>query len=629
MKIYPNKSIVAVTKEVNPLTDIPLSYIDTSATSYSVTTVINENYKIKSKKEILPYDRVENFICLFDKHEKQIPYNEIFKNFQKDGNEYFYSPYGAHIFDPKKFEYSVTIKKTIKYSSNMPYNIKALVPNNPILANNLMTICGDAPQRLVAPANVLINNGDLSLASLTNGNILKTDLSFFVFDSKKTILEYDPIDKDFVSIDFNISNILNELTTNIVAIYKEDFAEKEPSEEEHMNIMELSEPNGFKFMIGSEAISYKVKNSILYDNIEFSTNKYFTVPKNTDNLIYHNIFDVKDKTPILIEEHVGKGFVIYLSEGIIEKASINNKVIYESLCKVFFSAYQRTNSISEWITDVIPDYIVSNKKIIKKDKFISNMELYKMFGLAADEVIPHEVNIDKVKYPFIKFTGMSKNYLTFEKDISGDNIKYSDPKKPEGTISIYTQNQNIIYFDDFIYSINDSIEDNIKVDIFSNEIIITTKTFRHSSSGIYVKYVNEPIKISLIKVVNNKEEQIQNADYYLIVKENDSASFFETVLSTDYKKEMGDILVTIQIRKDATDKIVYDMRQRGGGLDPFEKDNYDCFDIGHIIGRPYRKAGALIINLPKYLEVHKDIITQTIKQYSVAEDYPIIIFKED
>ena len=69
------------------------------------------------------------------------------------------------------------------------------------------------------------------------------------------------------------------------------------------------------------------------------------------------------------------------------------------------------------------------------------------------------------------------------------------------------------------------------------------------------------------------------------------------------------------------------MRQRGGGLPETYKDNYNCFDIGNINGRPYRKGNTLIITLPKYLEQYKDIIMDTVKQYCIAEDYPILLFE--
>ena len=73
---------------------------------------------------------------------------------------------------------------------------------------------------------------------------------------------------------------------------------------------------------------------------------------------------------------------------------------------------------------------------------------------------------------------------------------------------------------------------------------------------------------------------------------------------------------------------VFDMRVRGGGLPESEPDNFDCFDIGHVNGRPYRKGGSVIITLPKRLEKYKDIIEDTINQYKTAQVYPIIIFKE-
>ena len=628
MKIYPNKSILTVTKEVNPVTDIALSYIDTNAISYNISTLINENYKIKEKKEILPYDLISNnFICLFDKYEKQIDTDKLMNNFQREGREYTYVPYGSQSFNPQVFDYNVIAKKTIKYSSNVLYNINMLVSNNPELANRIITICGDAPSRLVAPANVIVNNGDLSLDSLINCNMKKADFNMMLFKDNNTILEFNPSTKTYEEVAFNVLNIFDTFSINVIAVHKEDSATKDWEEVENIPIA-LSKDK-VELKLSKDAIVFKIKSPIVYEEVKHTSNMYFSVPNNTTSIIYHNIFESKDKAPILIEEHVGKGFIIYMTESLIEKAINNSNIIYETLLKVYFEAYLKTDKIEEWIADKVPDYIVNNKKLIKKDKFISNIELHKMFGVNFDEIIPYEVKIDNLIYPFVKFTGMSKNYLTFEKVLNDDTKKYTDPIKPAGSISIYTQKQNIIYFNDFIYSINDSIEDCIKVERLNDSIIVNLKPFRHSSSGIYIKYIPEPIIIPLIKVINNKEEQIQNADFYLISKKNESASYFDVVSSDDYKNDMGNILATIQIRQNTSEKIIYDMRQRGGGLHIDEDDNYACFDIGHINGRPYRKASTLIITLPKYLEEHKDVIMETIKQYSVAEDYPIIIFKED
>ena len=87
--------------------------------------------------------------------------------------------------------------------------------------------------------------------------------------------------------------------------------------------------------------------------------------------------------------------------------------------------------------------------------------------------------------------------------------------------------------------------------------------------------------------------------------------------------------INISQDKENTKNNILDMRIRGGGLLEDEKDNFDCFDIGNIYGRPYRKGGALIITLPKYLEEYKDIVMNIVKQYMLADDYPIIIFEEE
>ena len=621
MKIYPNKSILTVTKEVNPATDIPLSYIDTNAINYDITTIIDENYKIKEKKEILPYDRIANSsLCLFDKRENQISTDLILKNFQREGKEYMYVPYGSQSFTPQWFKYNVIAKKTMKYSSNMAYNINLLIANNPLLANRIMPICGDAPSRLVAPANVIINNGDLSIDSLTNRNMKESDFMMMLFKDPHTIYEYDQVSNTYLEVEFNMDVILESLPLNIIAVYKEDSATSDENAIANENV---------ELKLAKAKTDYGVTSPIIYNNISYNTNLYFTVPSDTSKIKYHNIFNTKKQAPILIEEHLGKGFVIHTTEGMVNSAITNSNIIYEALLKVFFNSYQKTEELEEWITDKIPDYIVSNKKLVKKDKFISNVELHKMFGVNSDEIIPYEVIIDKNKYPFVNFTGMSNSYLTFEKDIKGENMKYSDAIRPEGTISIYTQKQNVMYFNDFVYSINDSIEDCIKVERVNQTIVVNLKNFKHSSSGIHVKNLPDPIIIPLIKIVDNKEEQLQNASFYLICGMLESASFFDIVNSDDYNKDMGNILATIQIKQKNSEKIIYDMRQRGGGLPIEEIDNYECFDIGHINGRPYRKASTLIITLPKYLEDHKELIMSTIKQYSVAEDYPIIIFKED
>lgn len=623
MKIYPSTSKVTVTKEVNILTDIPLSYIDTNAIDYTLNTLINEKFKTKEKKEILPYDKVDStVITLFDKYNNQIPYEEIVQNLVRDGDKYMYIPKGSKRFKPKTFEYNVTIKKHQKYASNMPYNINAIAYNNKNLANNLMPIFGDAPSRLAAPANISVNNGDLSLSSLTSMSIKKADVTFLMLKNHLTSIEDDFMNPgQTTNMPFDKMDFIDNFNSNLFCFYSSDFAVAEPEDEEDI------EQEKVLLYSAKEEIDYEIDEPIVFSKVNFSSKKYFNIPRDKDNIMYHSLFNIDGKTPILIEEHEGKSFMVYAVDELIKDPILYSKVIYETLSYIYFNRYLESDLTTEWIADEVPDYIIKNKTLIKKNKFTSNIEVNKLFGLSTAELEIIKVNIDKDKYPYVKYTGINENYLIFEK-VQGENNEYADPiKKDNDWISIYTQPE-IFFYKDFLYRINDSIEDCIKIQKIDDYIRIDLKPFRHSDAGIYVKEIST-LNIPLTKIVGNKEEQIQNADFYLVCKSNESASYFEIKNSTEYTKSDGYILLTIQVRQNGNQTIMYDMRNRGGGLPEGEKDNFDCLDIGHLFGRPYRKAGTLIITLPIRLKPHEETIKKILNQYCAAEDYPILLFKED
>lgn len=611
MKIYPNTSNIMVTTNVNTLTDIPLSYVDTEKLTYRINTVIESNFRNKIKQEVMPYENVnKNLICLFDKFGNLIDHTELTKHFKREDDNYVFVPYGSTIFNPKTFEYNVIAKKSMTYNSKMQYDLKVCVMSEP-LANSLMPIFGDAPYKKLAPSNILINSGSMSYSDLVSSTKNK-DIAFINLISP-TIDEQDNV--------FDKDSILKDMT-NIFAFMSNMYAEEVTEET-------ILDNNGIKFYQEEKHTDYRIKKPMIYDEVILSSNMFFTIPKDTETVKYHNIFNSTNKTPILIEEHVGKGFAIYCINEILYQASLYSKIFYEVMFYVYAKSYIQTRQYTEWITDEIPEYIVVNNKLTKKDKFMSQLELHKMFGLNEYEVVPYAININEEKYPFVKFTGLTNNYLTFEKDISGSNDAYKDPVKNSDAISIYTSRQDVLYFNNFLYKIDDSLEENIKVERIDNKVNVTIKPFRHSSTGIYVKTLTSfDIPLSYTNDLGN-EIQITNADYYITCKNNESASYLEYIESTSYSKKDGDIIATIQIRQDETEILVYDMRQRGGGLPESEKDNYNCFDIGHIFGRPYRRGGSFIVTLPKRLEKHKDMIEKTVKQYCAAEEYPIIIFEEE
>lgn len=605
MKIYPNSSNIMVTNSVNVLTDIPLSYVDTAKLEYRLNTVIESDFKNKIKQEVLPYEKMnKNIICLFDKNGNKIDSVELTKHLKRENDDYVFVPYGAVTFAPKTFEYNVTAKKSIVYNSKMQYNINVAVGEDS-LANSLMPIFGDAPTKCLAPSNILINSGSMSYGDLITSSLKDKDILF---------LSCDEISDDDLETPFKYKTNVFKF---ISAVASEDLTDD--------TVYDL---NSLKLYVSDEETKYSISKPGIFDEAAITTNMHFNVPGDKSGIKYHNLFN-SNVTPILLEEHEGKGFVVYAIEEIIHNISIYSKLMYEIMFYIYSKCYVQTEQYTEWIADKVPDYIVVNNKITKKERFISQLELHKMFGLNQYEVTPYEVDIDKELYPYVSFTGINDNYLIFEKDITGDNSKYQDPANEKNAISIFTARQNIIYFDNFLYKIDDSLEEYIKVERVDNVVRATIKPFRHSSSGIYVKTLTTLNMPLTYKDAMDNTIQINNIDYYIVCKQNESASYLEYVDSSTYTSSDGLILATIQIRLDETKTLVYDMRQRGGGLPESLADNYNCFDIGHIYGRPYRKGGATIITLPKKLESHKEMIMETVKQYCVAEEYPIIIFKED
>ena len=606
MKIYPNSSNIMVTNSVNVLTDIPLSYIDTQKLEYKINTVIKSDFKNKIKQEVLPYDKMnKNLICLFDKNGNQVNYLELTKHLKREGNDYIFMPYGSVAFSPKIFEYNVTAKKSIVYNSKMQYNINVAVSNE-TLSNVLMPIFGDAPTKGLAPSNILINNGSMSYSDLVSSSTKNKDI---LFNIKNSLDNNDEIEKPFET-KTNVFNFVMEIAA-------QDYTEQTFIDKEKVEMY-----------MSSEYRDFSIKKPAIYNQVDLNSNMFFNVPRDREGVKYHNIFN-SDVTPILLEEHEGKGFVIYAVNSLTHNIAKFSKIMYEVMFYVYAKGYVKTMQYREWIADRMPDYIVVNNKLTKKERFVSQLELHKMFGLNKYEVTPYEIEIDKDVYPFVNFTGLFDDYLIFEKDTSEDNKKYQDPANERNAISIFTSRQNIVYFDEFFYKIDDSLDENINVEKLNNSIRVTIKPYRHSTSGIYIKTMTSLDIPLYYKDSMNNTVQITNADYYIVCKQNESASYVEYVDVTNYSNSDGLILATIQIRQDETKTLVYDMRQRGGGLPESEKDNYNCFDIGHIYGRPYRKGGSMVITLPKRFEKHKDIIEQTVKQYCAAEEYPIILFREE
>jgi hypothetical protein len=318
-------------------------------------------------------------------------------------------------------------------------------------------------------------------------------------------------------------------------------------------------------------------------------------------------------------EYPKKGYVAVTHKSFLSSIETNVNLFYEALAYIYFNTYIETSPINEWITDVVPDYVITNNKFVQKDKFTSSMDLPKMFGLNAGEVILADIKIDTEN---IKFVNISNNFIVFQKLCTGAYQKYADPLKPTGGISVFTPAQDIMYYTQFAYKVEDSIINKVSVNKQDNKYYLVIDSLQSSSYGIST--TPTAIEINLTYTISYQQISITNALMYLCCKDN----ILTLVLEDNYTLDAGIIIMKLNISQTKNDMSVIDMRQRGGGLPETAADNYDLLDIGAINGRAYRPTGAVVITLPKRLEVYEDMLLKSLRKHMVAEEYPIILFED-
>ena len=828
MKIYPGNHTIKNVEKIDMNRDIQLGYFDSDFLENKVDIIIENDFKKDIKEKIIPYSYKTNSldISLYDKNMNKV--SNIDNLFTKlSNNNYQYVPYNSYTFVPKKFNYKIIAKKTMAYSSKNKYNIKVKCENEE-LANKLIYLFADSFERKICPMNIKFNNGDKKINSLINNE--KPEIQFLITECAE----------DDIDINYYLNN-------NIIPII---FCDK------------INDKNS---CIKKDKVDFNIKNNIIIKTNKFETDAYFNSQSDLNyeignkkyGVIYHKIFNNEKYSPIIIKEIVNKGFIIYCTTNMIDIFLKEYNIFYETIMYIYLNSYLITDEITEWLTDIMPDYIVKNKKLIQKDKFTSSIELYKIFGLNEDEIKPVGVEIeedfvykittqkkenynknnkynigigylnnisknnienilkskeshlenisidyydisenspninfifieseigdididyyinnnmipvifcDKIKKddqncenniektfeingniinnknintkyyfntqfnnsyisekkeyyinydmffneadespiiikeiinkgfiiycnknienilennndilyellikiylksykttndirtlklntdieidnndittkekvfellnlidkseiiidvetegetPIAACTSISNNYITFKKIY---RKAFADPIKKENQISIYTEKDNIMFFDNFIYHIQDSMINKINSNIIDNTLYITIDSFKNSSLNATINN-----KITLYKEIDN------NNEFKLVWNKNLKLLEIVNELKDNYI-----LIATFKVIRERKEYKLYDMRQRGGGLPKTKEDNFDCFDIGNILGRPYRKGGTLVtkINIPKKYEYNKDkiykIIHEELSKNMIADDLLIL-----
>lgn len=590
MKLYPgNHDIYSVTK-TDSNEEVVLGYVDSEYLEETIEINVSDDFNSSYSKELLPYNTIDNLeMTFYTRDGKALTKEEQEKMIlRQSGNNYVYIPNKSITFEPYKFTYKVLAKKNMKYMSSRKYNIKAACLDRS-LADILIHYFADSYERNLCPTNIRFNNGDKKIDSLFDADYQNSDFVFInSFDGETFAGNTDKIPVD----DYLENNTVTWIFCNEIP--------------------------GSEKVVNPTSKTFTLQNEVISNTSSYTTDKYFKVPTVTTGIKYHSLFKYDSGvTPILVQEHINKGFVVYCHNDFLKNISSNYGLFYELLMYVYLNAYVATDSISEWIADKVPDYIVQNGRLTQKEKFTSHMELHKLLGLREEDASPVEVKItpqDGGK-SIVYYTGMSSNYLVFKKMSTTD---YADPIKDENQISIFTERKNIMFYDDFVYNMQDDITDCISAKTSNNSLTVKVRPFKSTVLDTYNF-------TSTVTATYKLKDELLSQEVLLVWDKNK-----KTIALTEAIEENFVLLANIKVIKEEKESNLYDMRVRGGGLPEDSEDNCDCLDIANVLGRPYRKGGAMIttVNLPKKYEIQKDVIYKIIyeemSKHMIAEDYLIL-----
>ena len=617
MKIFPS------THKIKSITDshvdldlnIPLAYIEMDYTQYDVNKKMKAIASTDIKEPVLINQAFDSpSIKLFNKFNEAVNMDNLLTRL---GDKYYYRPKNMITFKPQLFDYNVTIKKKLSYGINNSYNINIACVDDPDsldLSKRIAAGFSNPSAREITPPNIIINNNRVDAQAFSDISIQDCDVLFiespdgkYYDDSSNPIL----IDKELF------------LKNNTAIWLASDFNNEYPHENEFG---------------GKE---YEIKNPILNIKTKVNCDTYFdfnALPYNP-NIVYHNLF-IGTLVPIVIAEHIGKGYEIISSTEILKNISSNISLMYECILYCYLNGYKKTEDLTQWICSTVPDYQIESGKMVKKKYFISDIDLYHYFSLNKSEMDLYSVDIKtNIENPILEsktedlyepnstiyFAGMSGGHLIFNQNISKDSSYNLEPEKPIGWVSLY-DGENIIYLPELHYIIETNLDNKVFTLINDYDLNVKILSFKSTSLDIDLQVPVDKV-VSFVKTEVNKIERIREANYLFYINKNNNE--IDYVFEEDFTDDLGVALFEIQIHQTPESVNITDMRQLGGGLKEDEEDNYNLMDIGHINGRPYRKTGTLVFIFPTKYQKYEDVILKAINKYISASDIPVILFEDN
>lgn len=639
MKIYPSQLYhcpeYITARNIDKDLSIPLAYLNNDNPDYIFERSCNNDFQVTKKELILPKQELSSGdVLIFDEYGNPADSSRLIN---RSGSKYYYDPNNMVVFTPLLFSYNVTVKRKIGYrnSKNFNFNISCIDDEHKLdfmkqLEQILLNVNDKEMLR-----NVHIKNEEIQLNNVNE----KTD---FVFVSSPDGEHYDFFTPDpYLNPDGNEYATTSKIALNSFLsqnintwIISDDNIIFPAANSSGLNIS-LAQPKTKKMG------SFHIKD--YYNANDVALKKYKV----------HNLFE-NDICPILIIEHPNEGFVIYSTSEIFSNAEKYRDLIFEVLVYVYSNSYIKSKTVKEYITYEMPDYEIINNSLVPKNNFISSQTLAQILETNSKEFVLTDLQILDVVSDLpkpdedistlvehINFNGISNDRIQFKMTAKGT---YTEPIKPVGWKSIYYNNK-VYYLEDIHYLLetrigesNDEPYNKLYTIEKDSNLEIILYPFKSSKHGLNItrdlRLVIPSIKTEVDGFIRTKNET-----YALCINKNtkDLHYFFnddyETRLNSENEELRATVedmilITTITIKELEGKDYLTDMRIRGGGLPEDMPDNFNLLDIGHIYGRPYRKANTLVFTLPKKYEIYKDEILKAIDKYKVAEDYVAIFFED-
>lgn len=563
--------------------DIQLGYIDANNVEKEYR-VLNVNHKssIERQESVYPYeefDRPDPY--LFDKNKNLV---SVATDMMRTDSGYAFFPAEAVEFHPAQLDFRVSLKKNFIYDPNRQVDLKVgVMEKNKMYAESLIKVFGDAYRKNLITSNFKVNSGDIKMESLTNLSIEECDMIFIESGNGKNYWDSQEI--------IDIDEMLDEHTNVWLCIGESN------------NILGVAE-SYYEFsddftLIGNTVYKEKRFADVKLDwciNRE-EIKKAFPM--------YEYVEDVyKYDVPVAILHKQDKGFLFVSHKSAALNAEKNYKLIYEMLNYVYTRGYTRTKWISGWITDNPVDYIPRKESIFGRnhEQYLVE-ELLDSRPASGDNVLIVNVEISQ---DTVSLKGIgARNEIYFEKT-GGER----DPEKSTGQRSYYTTRRTVILYTE--NSVN-RLETPLSFSI------------EQTSKGDYL-HVNEFKSTSLETNITEKTVlRIPDAfaAYCIVLKENLFAlKRYDSIRDTD-----GYVLLVFELRKRSSVKS-HDVRQFGGGLPEKLEANYNLLDVGHIKGRPYRKGGTMVIELPERLREYESYVRNAIERHISSGEHYLLVYVE-